>query len=99
MTIIGNGVLTFEKLRLIWVPPVLAAVLGGYLTAWIAPHSGVRHAMAVAGIFVLLIALLALRAAEPPIQTAMTSLALTVCILLGAIGRDWQLHRSRGYAA
>lgn len=95
----NNGVLTLQIMRLIWVLDVFAAVLGGYVAAQIAAHSPIKHAMAVAGLLLPPVAVLGLLSAEPLLHVLVTSLGLGVCILLGAIGRDWQQRRSRIYTA
>jgi len=95
----NNGVATLQIMRLIWVLDVLAAVLGGYVAAQIAAHSPVKHAMAVAGLLLPPVAVLGLLSAEPLFHVLVTSLGLGVCILLGAIVRDWLRWRSRTYTA
>jgi hypothetical protein len=86
-------------MRLIWALDVIAAIVGGYVTAQIAARSPVKHALAVAALLLSPVAVLALRSAEPPLEILITCLGIAVCILLGAIGRDWQRQRSSGYAA
>ena len=95
----NNGVATLQIMRLIWVLDVFAAVLGGYVAAQIAAHSPIKHAMAVVGLLLPPVAVLGLLSAEPLLHVLVTSLGLGVCILLGAIGRDWQQRRSRTYTA
>ncbi len=91
----NNGVATLQMMRLIWVLDVLAAVLGGYVAAQIADHSPIKHAMAVAALLLPPVAVLGLLSAEPLLHVLVTSFGLGVCILLGAIARDWQQRRSR----
>ena len=95
----NNGVATVQMMRLIWVMDVLVLMTGGYITARIAAHSPVKHSIALAGLFLPPVAVLGYASAEPPLQILITALAIAICILLGAIGRDWQQLRSRGYAA
>lgn len=95
----SNGVATIQMMKLIWVLDGLTAIFGGYVTALVAHHSPVRHAMAAAGLFLLPVAVLGFFSSEPPLQILITSLGFAVCILLGAIGRDWQRQRSRSCAA
>jgi hypothetical protein len=95
----ANGVATIQMMKLIWVLDVLAGMFGGYVTALIAAHSPVRHAMAVAGLFLLPITVLGFLSSEPLLQILITSLGFAMCVLLGAIGRDWQRQRSRGCPA
>jgi hypothetical protein len=95
----ANGVATIQMMKQIWVLDVLAAVLGGYVTALIAGHSPVRHAIAVAGLFLLPVAVLGFLSSEPPLQILITSLGFAVCVCLGAIGRDWQRQHSQAHTA
>src|SRR5262245_35317949 len=95
----ANGALTVYMMKLIWVLDVLAAVFGGYITSLIAGHSPVKHAAAVAALFLLPVTVLGFLSSEPPLQILITSLVFAMCIFLGAIGRDWQRQRSRGCTA
>ena len=95
----ANGVATGLMMRQIWIFVVLAAVLGGYVTALIAGHSPVRHRTAVAGLLLLPIAVRGFLSSEPRLQILITGLGLAVCICLGAIVRDWQRQRSKSCAA
>ena len=95
----NNRAATLQIIRLIWVLDSFAAVLGGYVAAQIAAHSPVKHAMAVAGLLLPPVAVLGLLSAEPLFHVLVTSLGLGVCILLGAIVRDWLRWRSRTYTA
>jgi len=90
----ANGVATIQMMKQIWVLDILAAVLGGYVTALIAGRSPVRHAAVVAGLFLVPVALLGFFASEPLLQILITSLGIAICICLGAICRDWQRQRS-----
>jgi hypothetical protein len=91
----NNGIATLQMMRLNWVLDVFAAVLGGYVAAQIADHSPIKHAMAVAALLLPPVAVLGLLSAEPLLHVLVTSLGLAVCILLGAISRDWQRRRRR----
>lgn len=95
----ANGVATIPMMKQIWVLNLLAAVFGGYATALIAGRFPVRHATAVAGLFLLPVAVLGFLSSEPPLQILITSLGFAVCICLGAIGRDWQRQHSKSCMA
>jgi len=95
----NNRAATLQIIRLIWVLDSFAAVLGGYVAARIAAHSPIKHAMAVAALFLPPVTVLGLLSADPLLNVLVTNLGPGVCILLGAICRDWKQRRSRTYTA
>ena len=89
-----NRVLTPQIIKLIGVLDVFAALLGGYIAAQIAFRSPIKHAMVVAGFLASTVTVLSALSAEPPFHFLITDLGLVMCILLGAMARDWQRQRS-----
>jgi hypothetical protein len=95
LTLIRHSLVTPELLKVIYSFDLLAVLAGGYVTAYLAVRSPLRHALIVAGVAAALVTITTHVIERSWWQAVVPGLSVAVSVCLGALLRDWQRRNHR----